>query len=350
MAFNIRLLWNMLSLMLLAMSLYLVKSIWTFREEADKVGIKYNSFTDLYSAGGYLLLIICVRYVAELYLKPILVERLRQVDQLNFNVKKDKVTKEFISFLWYVFITIYGNIALYNHSYIPTYLNGSSTCEDLTLDYARKSGDPVINKYYMIETAHHMFSLLHHLFVAKRTQDFSEMSLHHFCAMAAIIFSYYTNQVPFGATILLAHDYGDIFLNLGKFLKDTKVVPQKISFIVDIVFVNIFVWWFFPRVVFISACVLPAGVYYRHFNHTFDPELTALRDSKALVDALQIFMVFVIMLLNLWWSWVILNIGLQRLKAKNGSEFVVYVQGEKYKAESPSAVAADDPSASVKDK
>lgn len=350
MGFNFRVLWNILSMILIATSLYFFKSIWTFREEADKIGAKYNSFTDLYEAAFYLLLIAGVRFLAELYLKPIFVERVRQVDKLNFDLKKDKVTKEFISFLWYTFITIYGNIALYNHPYIPTYMNGAGKCEDLVLDYGNRSGDSVINRYYMIETAHHMFSLLHHVFVAKRQVDYAEMLLHHFCAMSAIIFSYYTNQVAFGATILLAHDYGDVFINCGKFLKDTKVIPQKFSFLIDIVYLNILFWWFFPRVVFIAGCVLPAGTYYRHFDHRYDPKFESLREAMTLVDSLQIFMVFVIMLLNLWWSWAILKMGIRKMRAQTGSEFVVECQGEITKPESPSAVAAGDPSALAKDK
>lgn len=308
------------------------------------MGVKYNSFNDLYSALGYLTLIITIRWILQTFLKPTFVERLRQVDQLNFEVKKDKVTKEFVSFLWYVFITVYGCIALYDHPYIPSVYGGSGTCEGLVLDYGHRVGDEILKKYYMIQSAHHMYSLLHHLFVAKKTQDWAEMSLHHFCAMSAIFFSYFTNQVGFGSTILIAHDYGDVFLNFGKFLKDTKVVPPRVSWIVDVVFVVIFVSWFFPRVVLISSCVLPAGIYYRHFNHKYNKNYEALRDAMTFVDALQILMVFVIMLLNLYWSWVILNMGYHRIKAKKGQEYVVYVQGEKYKPESPSVVAAENPS------
>jgi len=195
----------------------------------------------------------------------------------------------------------------------------------------------------MIQIAHHMYSLLDHLFIVKREKDWAEMALHHFCAMSAIFFSYFTNQVAFGSTILLIHDYGDIFLNLGKFLKDTKITPPKFSWLVDIVFVLLFVTWFFPRVVLICGCVLSAGIYHRQINFILeDPRLAILDSHMRIVDALQIFMVTVIMILNAYWSYVILNVGIHRIKAKKGQEFVVYTQGEKYKAESPSVVACTE--------
>lgn len=342
MAFNWRVVWNVLSILLLAATAYFFKSIWTFREEADRIGIKYNSFSDLWFAGQVLAIICLLRGFGTWAFKPMLVRRLKQVDELNFELKKHKITKEFLSFLWYVFASVYGNIALYDHPYIPSYLNGSGSCEGLVLDYGNRSGDPVINKYYMIQSAHHMYSLLDHLFIAKREKDFAEMALHHLCAMSAIIFSYFTNQVAFGATILLIHDYGDIFLNLGKFLKDTKLVPSKFSFLVDLVYILIFLSWFGPRVFLTATCVLPAGVYYRHFDHKVSPHLEPLRELMHFVDILQIFLVFVIMLLNFYWSYVIVYIGIQRIKSKK-ADFVVYSQGEKAKPESPSVVACTEP-------
>lgn len=339
MAFNWRIVWNVLSILLLSATAYFFKSIWTFREEADRVGVKYNSFSDLWFAGQVLVTIVALRWLGNRAFRTMLVKRLEEVDKLNFDMKKHKITREFLSFLWYVFITIYGNIALYQHPYIPTCLNGSNTCEGLVLDYGNRSGDPIINKYYMIQSAHHMYSLLEHLFISKREKDFAEMALHHLCAMSAIIFSYFTNQVAFGATILLIHDYGDIFLNLGKFLRDIKMMLP----LVDIIYLCLFVFWFVPRVYMIVTCVLPAGIYYRHFDHRFDPANTNLREQMTLVDSLQIFMVFVIMLLNLYWSYVIVYIGVMRLKANKAAEFVVFSQGEKAKPESPSAGACMEP-------
>jgi hypothetical protein len=349
MNFNWRIVWNILSVMLLAANAYFFKSIATFRDEADRIGLKYNSFSDLWYAAQVLVVICVLRGLGTWAFKPMLVNRLRQVDPLNFELKKNKITKEFLSFLWYVFASVYGNVALYNHPYIPSWLNGSGTCEGLTLDYGNRVGDSVINKYYMIQSAHHMYSLLDHIFLSKKEKDFAEMALHHVCAMSAILFSYFTNQVAFGATILLIHDYGDIFLNLGKFLKDTKLTPPKMSFLVDIVYVLLFLTWFFPRVVLISGCVLPAGIYYRHFDLKLEsPGLKNLADLTTYVDALQIAMVFVIMVLNCYWSFVIIYIGVQRVKAKKGADFVVYSQGEKAKPESPSVLACTEPDSQSK--
>ena len=325
---DLRTLWNFLSLFLLLIIVLMFKSIFSFQEQAQMLGIRYNSFTDLYQVCIALCAIVFIRSVTTVLLKPTFVKRLREVDQVNFELKKNKVTKEFLSTLWYIFAVVYGNLALYNHPYIPTWLNGSGTCDGLTVHFASYVGDPVINKYYIIQTAHHLYSLLDHVLVSKWEKDFAEMALHHICAISAIFFSYYTNQIAFGATILLIHDYGDIFLNLGKTVRDQKILPSY-PWILDGIYVLLFVTWFVPRVVLINLCVLPAGIYTRQFALKLeDPMLDKLRLDMTLVDGVQIFMVFVIMLLNTYWSYVIARSGYNKLM-KKGQGYVIHTQGEK---------------------
>lgn len=302
MGFNIRILWNCLSVFLVSVSLYFITYIFKFRSEASTAGIEYNQFSDLYIALGSLAIIVFLRYLGTKFLQSSLQSRLKAVepDLEMYELKKNKVTKEFLSFLWYVFITLYGNIALRGHSYIPSVLGGGGTCEGIALDYPLKRGDNLINFYYMVQCAHHMYSFLDHMFVAKKGKDFAEMALHHICAITAILFSYFTNMVAFGATVLLIHDYGDIFLNLGKFMRDLKLSP---GWVVDSIYFVLLLTWSIPRCFIISGCVLPAGFYTRQYNLPLAEEsLMTIRHMMAWVDLLQIFFVFVIMLLNAWWS------------------------------------------------
>jgi TLC domain len=330
MAFNIRILWNCLSVFLVSVSLYFITCIFRFRTEAQKLGVEFNEFSDLYTALGCLLVIIAFRYVGTLTLQSYLQVRLKAVesDLDMYELKKNKVTKEFLSFLWYTFITLYGNLALRGHPYIPSILGGGGTCEGIALDYARKRGDPLINFYYMIQSAHHMYSLLDHMFVTKKGKDFAEMALHHICAITAILFSYFTNQVAFGAVVLLIHDYGDVFLNLGKFVRDFKFAP---NWMLNVIFMLLLLTWMVPRCFMICFCVLPAGIYTRHFNPQLnDDRFTSLQDMMFYVDLLQIFFVIVIMLLNAWWSWFILRTAYLRYFAANKiTGFVIHTQGEK---------------------
>jgi hypothetical protein len=329
MGFNLRTIWNCLSVFLIGTTLYLFKSIFVYREEAEAMGLEINDWSDLYTGFWILMLIFFLRHSISYFLKPMLTRRLKETDPLNYELKKNKVTKEFLSLLWYIFATVYGNIALYNHPYVPNWLNGGGTCKGLASNYGTHRGDPVINKFYLIQSAHHMFSLVDHVFIQKKEKDWAEMSLHHLCAMAAILFSYYTNQIGFGATILLIHDYGDVFLNLGKFWRDMRILPHM-PWIIDIEYVLIFVSWFFPRVVLVSGCVLPAGIYYRHFEVVSnDPKRIELAKKMQYVDTLQIFLVFVIMLLNFYWSCIIIKTGYNKFCSKKNSTFVIESLGEK---------------------
>ena len=331
MAANIRTLWNVLSVFLITAIVVLFRSIFVFREEADRIGIKYNSFEDIYQMLYALFIIISVRMVATALLKPTFIKRLKEVDQVNFELKKDKVCKEFLSMLWYIFAVAYGNIALFNHPYIPSVLNGGGSCDGLIRDYGMFRGDEIIRKYYIVQSAHHLYSLADHVFIAKKREDFSEMALHHICARAAIFFSYYTNQLALGATILLIHDFGDVFLNMAKITRDMKLF-SKVPWILDIIVVLLFITWFFPRVVLINTCVLPPGIYTRHFDPTLlNAQTEELGRKMLFVDSLQIFLVFVIMLLNLWWSGVILMTGYRKFSSKKGESYVISTQGEKAK-------------------
>ena len=68
MAATIRTLWNVLSVFLITAIVVLFRSIFVFREEADRIGIKYNSFEDIYQMLYALFIIISVRSVATVLL------------------------------------------------------------------------------------------------------------------------------------------------------------------------------------------------------------------------------------------------------------------------------------------
>ena len=326
---ELRSVWNSISFVLICLIAYMFKSIFTFREIATRIGVKYNSFSDIISILIILFSLIALRWSMTFFLKPMFQKRLKEVDELNYELKKNKVCKEFLSTLWYIFAVVYGNLALYNHSYIPDWLLGGGTCDGLVTNYGNYSGDDTIKKFYKLQAAHHLYSLIDHLFISKWEKDFSEMALHHLCAIAAIFFSYLTNQMALGATILLIHDYGDVLLNLGKVIRDQKLLPSY-GRTLDVLFVLLFVFWFFPRVVLIGTCVIPAGAYKLHFDlNLTDPGYAYLQQQMRTVDAIQILMVFIIMLLNMYWSYVILRSGYNKIKSNGG--YVIHTQGEKRK-------------------
>lgn len=122
---------------------------------------------------------------------------------------------------------------------------------------------PEIKFYYMVQLAHHCYSLLELIAGARLRNDVAEMALHHIATVSATFFSYFGNEIAAGITVLIAHNVGDIFINLAKFCRDLKLVKGIGA---DLIFLTVFTSWFVPRVVLISACVLPAGIYTRHIQ------------------------------------------------------------------------------------
>lgn len=126
-----------------------------------------------------------------------------------------------------------------------------------------------IKVYYMVQLAHHVYGILELFQGYGIRSDIPEMALHHIATVSAIFMSYFGNQIPGGITVLVAHNVGDIFINLGKFTRDLKLLSSRGS---DLLFVTLFTSWFVPRVLLISSCVLPAAVYYRHIKAGVYPE------------------------------------------------------------------------------
>lgn len=126
-----------------------------------------------------------------------------------------------------------------------------------------------IKNYYMIQLAHHMYSLLELINGYKLRNDVAEMALHHLATVSCMMMSYFGNQVATGITVLAAHNVGDIFINLAKFCRDLKYVKGLTA---DLLFLTLFVSWFVPRVILIGICVLPAGYYTRHMQAGVYPE------------------------------------------------------------------------------
>lgn len=120
----------------------------------------------------------------------------------------------------------------------------------------------------MIQLAHHMHSLLELIHGYKLRADVPEMALHHIATVSAMLMSYFGNQVSMGIAVLSAHNIGDIFVNVAKFSRDLKLVKGIPA---NLLFVTLFLSWFVPRVVLVSGCVLPAGIYTRQIQDDVYP-------------------------------------------------------------------------------
>lgn len=152
---------------------------------------------------------------------------------------------------------------------------GGCECHELMSRWPRWPTPENIKLYYMIQLGHHVHSIVELFTGLEKRADVPEMLLHHVATVAAMLFSYFGNQIPSGVTVLVAHNIGDIFLNLGKFTRDLKLLP---SILEAVLYVILLITWFVPRVVMITSCFLYSGYYVRYFwPQNFDPVITKLR-------------------------------------------------------------------------
>lgn len=237
------------------------KTIFVFQVEADRLGVETNRLSDLNFMLVTLLVITVLRWAAALYIRPKVYARLLIVDPEGYEAKKDKNARSFIGFLWYVFSTVasfkqvYGVLLLWNHPYLPRVYGGGCDCDDIMKGWPYFPIGEEVKRYYMVMLAHHVYSLLELLVGLHNRTDGPEMILHHVATVSVMLFSYYTNHVSCGVTVLAAHNVGDIMINLAKFTRDLKLVGSMGA---NLVFCTLFLSWFVPRCLVISACVLKA--------------------------------------------------------------------------------------------
>ena len=83
------------------------------------------------------------------------------------------------------------------------------------------------------------------------------MVLHHLIAITLIVFSYFAGQIPIGLCVLMCHDIGDVFLNLGKMSRDLALLPNRA---LDFMYLLILVTWLYPRCYVTSTTYIWMGI------------------------------------------------------------------------------------------
>lgn len=152
---------------------------------------------------------------------------------------------------------------------------GGCECREIMSKWPYYQISDDLKQYYMIQLAHHFYSLVELGTGIGTRADIPEMALHHIATVSAMMFSYFTNQIACGITVLAAHNIGDIWINFAKFSRDLQLVPGMIS---NVIYLVLVFTWSVPRVFMISLCVLPAVFYTRHFDMPVgSPDFEVLR-------------------------------------------------------------------------
>ena len=116
--------------------------------------------------------------------------------------------------------------------------------------------------YSFVTWGYHLNSLISHLFLDLRANDFEEMLLHHL-ATNSLYFAYiFGNQIPIGCLISFLHDIADVPGFLVKLTNTTKH-----TYICAALFIITIIVWFQTRLF-----VFPQIIHYIFTEHTYPKE------------------------------------------------------------------------------
>lgn len=137
-------------------------------------------------------------------------------------VNERKLTK-FSEAMWramfYTSFCVLGYVTLCLPDYVPWFRN----TEDHWNNWPHHPISRLLNFYYQIELGCYLHQL--HWTEVSRSDAF-EMILHHCITITLIVSSYLQNFTRVGSSILLVHDFADIFLEVGKCFNYTSKTPE----------------------------------------------------------------------------------------------------------------------------
>lgn len=243
---------------------YQMKSLYAFQQEARQHGIQVNEVGDLKIMLASLIGIGVYRKAATMYLWPRVSARLAQVEPAAIELKYEKNVRAIVSFIWYCFATLLGLFLFSGHKLLPTPFLGGCACEHIIGGWPHYKTDSATRYFYMLMLGHHTYSLLELAVNALSRPDTAEMALHHIVTVSLMLFSYYQNHIPSGITLLVAHNVGDISINLAKFSRDLKLFKSAV--IEALIYLTLLLSWSVPRVVLISYCVVPTVFSYLYLD------------------------------------------------------------------------------------
>lgn len=215
--------------------------------------------------------------------------------------KIEKFCNVTFKFVYMVLASIAGFSVLRNKPWMPPILRVfgfndnvpvASVWDGYPRDYEELSDD--IHLYYMVELGYALHSLLFHVVWTKHRNDFWEMMIHHFAAIALLAFSYLGDKVRIGTLVLIVHDVPDIFVYFTKVVVDISGVAAAAGLTMMLVS------WGYMRLYVYPLYIIAVS-----------QDALSLVNQPGLFPLLlyMIGMLFVLQLLHVYWYGLFLGMG-----------------------------------------
>lgn len=314
---------------------------WRQRASSPEFDIELTSWMDFIDCIPCLLMYSIFRFVYTAAFKDRIYALLKQNDPANFEVKQTKVIKEGWSMLYYAFASVLAFLLFADSNLLSTYLLGTSTCERMVTSWTEISVTPNLRLFFMISLTHHVYALGSFLWRSWKVHvpEFNETFLHHLITVAMIMLCYLCGFFPFGLTVLICSDVSDLVLSFCKFTRDMGIGREyRLS---DIAFSVLVVVWTYLRVFVMAGCVLFGCGKASYMMATNQMEIfnkpckQFFQEKYAYYYQVKVFLILLLCLLNLYWTFLIMKIAFNRVFKKD-TNFAIQSHGEKMQAKTVS--------------
>lgn len=146
----------------------------------------------------------------------------------------------------YIAVTLLGLWIMKQSTFLHKYLLGDTYDPQYFSNYPCQALPRYLDDFYIIKFAYHLFECLSAGIFHRDRKDFSEFLLHHILTIVLVGYSYVTNVIPIGGSVMLIMDASDIFTALFKLtvdVSDAFLMPSYVLMLTSWVY---FRMWFFP--------------------------------------------------------------------------------------------------------
>jgi len=155
----------------------------------------------------------------------------RKYEKKEYQSEKPKAKRKLsiyiLKFFHYLILTIHSYFIYDQFDFFPKELFGHGNMNNLYINGIHSLSLFTRPKYfdfhYLVNLAYTFADLFCVVFIYDQQTDILVMTLHHFCTIILIIFSYYNHFDSIGSIILYLHNFSDIFVYLGRSILYTKI-------------------------------------------------------------------------------------------------------------------------------
>ncbi|CAD8198734.1 unnamed protein product [Paramecium pentaurelia] len=214
------------------------------------------------------------------------------------DVRVKKILKWLFDGVYYSTTSILCWYFFHEEPWYPNGLGGTNYTS-IWQDFPNMINNKWVIPFYMIQTANHLYALIHLAIKRKEVETkYWEYMLHHTLATCLLIFSALYNQFRFGIVVLGIHDIADIILSLSRAQHDLKSIKS----LMYIQYVLLLFTWIYTRVIIFPQIILEAIMHYQNY-----PEATW--GNKYLI--VQMCILFG---MHLYWTYFMMQIGINVFK------------------------------------